>query len=55
MTLLHGITFGGHPLAAALALTNIEIFEREGVLENVRRLRAISQGRWASCGAADRR
>jgi adenosylmethionine-8-amino-7-oxononanoate aminotransferase len=34
--LLHGITFGGHPLAAAVALRNIEIFEREGVLENVR-------------------
>jgi adenosylmethionine-8-amino-7-oxononanoate aminotransferase len=34
--LLHGITFAGHPLAAAIALRNIEIFEREGVLENVR-------------------
>jgi adenosylmethionine-8-amino-7-oxononanoate aminotransferase len=36
VTLLHGITFGGHPVAAALALKNLEIFEREGVLENVR-------------------
>jgi adenosylmethionine-8-amino-7-oxononanoate aminotransferase len=35
-TLLHGITFGGHPLCAAIALKNLEIFEREGVLENVR-------------------
>ena len=35
-TLLHGITFGGHPLSAAIALRNIEIFERDGVLENVR-------------------
>jgi adenosylmethionine-8-amino-7-oxononanoate aminotransferase len=34
--LRHGITFGGHPLAAAIALKNIEIFERDGVLENVR-------------------
>jgi adenosylmethionine-8-amino-7-oxononanoate aminotransferase len=34
--LLHGITFGGHPVAAVIALRNIEIFEREGVLENVR-------------------
>jgi adenosylmethionine-8-amino-7-oxononanoate aminotransferase len=34
--LLHGITFGGHPVSAAIALRNIEIFEREGVLENVR-------------------
>ncbi len=34
-TLLHGITFAGHPLCAAIALRNIEIFERDGVLENV--------------------
>ena len=36
-TLLHGITFGGHPVCAAVALRNLEIFERDGVLENVRR------------------
>jgi adenosylmethionine-8-amino-7-oxononanoate aminotransferase len=36
--LRHGITFGGHPLSAAVALKNIEIFERDGVLENVRSL-----------------
>jgi adenosylmethionine-8-amino-7-oxononanoate aminotransferase len=36
VTLRHGITFGGHPAAAAAALTNIEIFEREGILEHVR-------------------
>lgn len=34
--LRHGITFGGHPVSAAVALKNIEIFEREGILENVR-------------------
>jgi adenosylmethionine-8-amino-7-oxononanoate aminotransferase len=34
--LLHGITFGGHPVAAAIALRNVEIFEREGVIDNVR-------------------
>src|SRR4051794_29382473 len=34
--LMHGITFAGHPVAAAVAHRNIEIFEREGVLENVR-------------------
>ncbi|WP_458127698.1 aspartate aminotransferase family protein [Pseudomonas sp. Z2-11] len=33
---LHGLTYGGHPAACAAALTNIEIMEREGVLENVR-------------------
>jgi adenosylmethionine-8-amino-7-oxononanoate aminotransferase len=36
VSLLHGITFGGHPVAAAAALRSIEIFERDGVLENVR-------------------
>jgi len=36
VTLLHGVTFGGHPLSAAIALKSIEIFERERVLENVR-------------------
>jgi adenosylmethionine-8-amino-7-oxononanoate aminotransferase len=36
--LRHGITFGGHPVMAAAALKNIEIFERDGVLENVREL-----------------
>jgi adenosylmethionine-8-amino-7-oxononanoate aminotransferase len=35
-TLLHGITFGGHPVSAAIALRNLDIFERDGVLENVR-------------------
>jgi adenosylmethionine-8-amino-7-oxononanoate aminotransferase len=36
-TYLHGSTFGGHPIAAAVALKNLEIMEREGVIENVRR------------------
>jgi adenosylmethionine-8-amino-7-oxononanoate aminotransferase len=44
-TLLHGITFGGHPLCAAIALKNLEIFEREGVLENVRAQEAGLRGR----------
>jgi adenosylmethionine-8-amino-7-oxononanoate aminotransferase len=35
-TYLHGSTFGGHPVAAAVALKNLEIIEREGLLENVR-------------------
>jgi adenosylmethionine-8-amino-7-oxononanoate aminotransferase len=32
----HGITFGGHPVSAAVALKNMEIFDRDGVLDNVR-------------------
>jgi adenosylmethionine-8-amino-7-oxononanoate aminotransferase len=31
----HGITFGGHPVAAAVALANIEIFEREDLCGRV--------------------
>jgi adenosylmethionine-8-amino-7-oxononanoate aminotransferase len=45
--LRHGITFGGHPLAAAVALKNIEIFERDGVLENVRHREAHLAARMA--------
>jgi adenosylmethionine-8-amino-7-oxononanoate aminotransferase len=35
-TFLHGFTFAGHPVAAAVALANIAAMEEEGVLENVR-------------------
>ena len=31
----HGITFGGHPVQAAIALKNIEIMRREGIVEHV--------------------
>ncbi|OBI71470.1 aspartate aminotransferase family protein [Mycobacterium sp. E740] len=43
-TFAHGYTFGGHPVSAAVALANLDIFEREGlndhVKENAPRLRA---------------
>ena len=32
----HGMTFGGHPVAAAIALKNIEIIKRERIVEGVR-------------------
>jgi len=38
VALRHGITYGGHPLCAAIALKNLEIFERDRVIENVREL-----------------
>jgi adenosylmethionine-8-amino-7-oxononanoate aminotransferase len=38
----HGITFGGHPVQAAIALKNLEIMRRERIVEHVR----DSQG-WA--------
>ena len=31
----HGMTFGGHPVQAAVALKNIEIMRREGIVANV--------------------
>jgi adenosylmethionine-8-amino-7-oxononanoate aminotransferase len=35
-TFLHGVTFAGHPVSAAVALANLDVFEKEGLLENVR-------------------
>jgi adenosylmethionine-8-amino-7-oxononanoate aminotransferase len=28
----HGITFGGHPLSCAIALANLDVFDREGLI-----------------------
>jgi hypothetical protein len=33
---IHGFTFGGHPVSAAMAMANLDAFEREGILDNVR-------------------
>jgi adenosylmethionine-8-amino-7-oxononanoate aminotransferase len=33
----HGYTFGGHPVSAAVALANLDIFEREDLLGHVTR------------------
>jgi adenosylmethionine-8-amino-7-oxononanoate aminotransferase len=32
----HGITFGGHPVASAVALANLDVFENESLNERVR-------------------
>jgi adenosylmethionine-8-amino-7-oxononanoate aminotransferase len=32
---MHGITFGGHPVGAAVARKTLEIYARDGVMENV--------------------
>lgn len=32
----HGITFGGHPVSCAIALANLDIFDKEDLLGNVR-------------------
>ncbi|MEV5707951.1 aspartate aminotransferase family protein [Actinoallomurus sp. NPDC052274] len=35
-TFLHGITFAGHPVSTAVALANLDLFEKERVLQHVR-------------------
>jgi adenosylmethionine-8-amino-7-oxononanoate aminotransferase len=35
-TFLHGITFAGHPVSSAVALANLDVFERDNILGNVR-------------------
>jgi adenosylmethionine-8-amino-7-oxononanoate aminotransferase len=35
-TFAHGYTFGGHPVSAAVAMANLDIFEREGLNDHVR-------------------
>jgi adenosylmethionine-8-amino-7-oxononanoate aminotransferase len=35
-TFLHGITFAGHPVSTAVALANLDVFESEDLLGNVR-------------------
>ncbi|MCB0086214.1 MAG: aspartate aminotransferase family protein, partial [Caldilineaceae bacterium] len=37
-TLSHLITYGGHPVAAAAALANLDIIEREGLVENAAKM-----------------
>lgn len=32
----HGYTFGGHPVSAAVAMANLDVFEREGLNDHVR-------------------
>jgi adenosylmethionine-8-amino-7-oxononanoate aminotransferase len=34
---LHGVTFGGHPVSAAVALANLDLFEREDLCGHVLR------------------
>ncbi|TPG34627.1 aspartate aminotransferase family protein [Mycolicibacterium hodleri] len=34
----HGYTFGGHPVSAAVALSNLDIFEREGINDHVKEM-----------------
>jgi adenosylmethionine-8-amino-7-oxononanoate aminotransferase len=40
-TFFHGHTFTGHPLACAVAVKSLELFEKNGVMAHVERLRPI--------------
>ena len=41
----HGFTYSGHPLACAVALKTIEIYERIGIVQHVQRMAPIFQMR----------
>lgn len=40
----HGYTFGGHPVSAAVAMTNLDLFETEGVVHHVRENAPLLRG-----------
>jgi adenosylmethionine-8-amino-7-oxononanoate aminotransferase len=44
-TYSHGITFGGHPVQAAIALKNLEIMKRERIVEHVQENAPLLQQR----------
>ena len=52
----HGYTFGGHPVSAAVAMANLDIFEREGLNQHVTRTPpAFRRDPGEAAGPADRR
>jgi adenosylmethionine-8-amino-7-oxononanoate aminotransferase len=44
----HGITFGGHPVSCAVALKNIEIMQRERIVERVAEKQDVLQAKLAT-------
>ncbi len=49
-TFSNGFTYSGHPVSAAAALKNIEIIERDGILEHVRKVAPMFEARLKSLG-----
>jgi L-2,4-diaminobutyrate transaminase len=41
----HGVTYSGHPIAAAAALANLDVIERDGLVARAARVGAYLQGR----------
>jgi adenosylmethionine-8-amino-7-oxononanoate aminotransferase len=52
VTYQHGLTFGGHPLATAVAAAALDVYERENVLDNVRALEPYLRDRLAELRAS---
>ncbi|MFP4127014.1 MAG: aminotransferase, partial [Alphaproteobacteria bacterium] len=52
-TLGMGYTYGGHPMAAAVALETLKIYEDDGILDHVRAVAPRFQARLAALGGDD--
>jgi 4-aminobutyrate--pyruvate transaminase len=46
----HGFTYTAHPVACAVALKTIEIYERERIVDHVRKVAPVFEGRIAKLG-----
>jgi len=49
-TFLQGITYGGHPVGCAVALANLDVFEKEGLLDRVYEMEPVFQQSMESLG-----
>lgn len=47
----HGTTFGGNPVAAAAALATLGVIERDGLVDNVRRIGSLLRQEIELCGS----
>ena len=47
----HGITFGGHPLSCAIALANLDVFERENLVGHVQEMTPVFRSAFESLTA----
>lgn len=43
----HGLTYSGHPVAAAVALRNLELMEERGIMEHAAKMGEIFQSKLA--------
>ncbi len=41
---MHGFTYSGHPVGSAVAMANLDVMEREGLVENSARLESVLLG-----------